>query len=93
MGMKQVRGSKTTDLHTTGKEREDREERELATMSKRGRDPGERWKNAEEQVLGQRLKTDHLLVQRSIKICTTQVQLGTARVVAMIIEPSTGLHP
>lgn len=36
--MKQVRGSKTTDLHTTEREREGREERELATMSKRGKD-------------------------------------------------------
>ena len=34
-GMKQVRGSRTTDLNTTGKETECREEREVAIMSKR----------------------------------------------------------
>lgn len=40
--MKQVRDSKTTDLHTTGKERELKEERELATMNKIAKDREEK---------------------------------------------------
>ena len=87
--MKQVRGSKTTDLHTTGKEREGKE-RELAIMSERVKDQ-ERWKIAEEFLLRQRLKTSHQV--QSSKKMSTQVQSVRVRVVAMIIELSMEIHP
>ena len=90
--MKQVRGSKITDLHTTGREREgSRGERELAIMSKNVL--GGRQKIVEEQVLGRRLITNHLLMLKSTKMSTTQVQFVITRVVAMIIELITGLRP
>lgn len=44
-------------------------------------------------MLGQRLTTNHLLVQKSTKISTTQVQLVRARVVTMIIGLIMGLRP
>ena len=89
--MKQVRGSKTTDLHTTGREREGRGERELATMSKKVL--GGRQKIVEAQVLGQRLITNHILMLKNTKMSTTQVQFVIVRVVAMIIELIMGLRP
>ena len=87
--MKPVRGSKTTDLNTTGREREGKE-RELAITSERVKDR-EKWRNAEDFLLRQILRTSHQV--QSSKKMSTQVQSVRVRVVVMIIELSMELRP